>query len=89
MYVYTYVHTHTHTLYNTGLSIHDIRARNSYIRGTNGTSNGLVPMLRCFNSTGGYATKSSVVQNVFSLIRIVSCVYSLTPLVVTPAKYSL
>ena len=38
----------------TGLSIHDIRARNSYIRGTNGTSNGLVPMLRCFNSTARY-----------------------------------
>jgi ribonucleoside-diphosphate reductase alpha chain len=38
----------------TGLSVHDIRARNSYIRGTNGTSNGLVPMLRCFNSTARY-----------------------------------
>ena len=43
---------HTHAC--TGLSIHDIRARNSYIRGTNGTSNGLVPMLRCFNSTARY-----------------------------------
>jgi ribonucleoside-diphosphate reductase alpha subunit len=37
-----------------GLSVHNIRARNSYIRGTNGTSNGLVPMLRVFNSTARY-----------------------------------
>eukprot|EP00961_Rhodomonas_salina_P277030 3743894-Rhodomonas_salina.4 len=37
-----------------GLSIHNIRARNTYIRGTNGTSNGLVPMLRVFNSTARY-----------------------------------
>ena len=29
-----------------GLSIHDIRATGSYIKGTNGTSNGIVPMLR-------------------------------------------
>jgi ribonucleotide reductase alpha subunit len=35
-----------------GLSIHNIRANNSYIRGTNGTSNGIVPMLRVFNNTG-------------------------------------
>ena len=37
-----------------GLSVHNIRSRNSYIRGTNGTSNGLVPMLRVFNSTARY-----------------------------------
>ena len=29
-----------------GLAVHNIRASGSYIRGTNGTSNGLVPMLR-------------------------------------------
>ena len=34
-----------------GLSIHNIRAVGSYIRGTNGTSNGIVPMLRVFNDT--------------------------------------
>ena len=34
-----------------GLSIHCIRATGSYIRGTNGTSNGIVPMLRVFNDT--------------------------------------
>jgi ribonucleoside-diphosphate reductase alpha chain len=37
-----------------GLSIHDIRAKGSYIRGTNGTSNGIVPMLRVFNDTARY-----------------------------------
>lgn len=37
-----------------GLSIHDIRATGSYIRGTNGTSNGIVPMLRVFNDTARY-----------------------------------
>lgn len=37
-----------------GLSVHDIRATGSYIRGTNGTSNGLIPMLRCFNNVARY-----------------------------------
>lgn len=37
-----------------GLSVHNIRSANSYIRGTNGTSNGLVPMLRVFNDTARY-----------------------------------
>jgi ribonucleoside-diphosphate reductase alpha subunit len=37
-----------------GLSVHNIRATSSYIRGTNGNSNGLVPMLRVFNDTARY-----------------------------------
>ncbi|RYM33831.1 ribonucleoside-diphosphate reductase subunit alpha [Brumimicrobium glaciale] len=37
-----------------GLAIHDIRAKGSYIRGTNGQSNGLIPMLRVFNDTARY-----------------------------------
>ena len=37
-----------------GLAIHDIRATGSYIKGTNGASNGLVPMLRVFNDTARY-----------------------------------
>jgi ribonucleoside-diphosphate reductase alpha chain len=36
-----------------GLSIHNVRATGSYIRGTNGTSNGIVPMLRV-NDTARY-----------------------------------
>ena len=37
-----------------GLAIHDIRATGSYIGGTNGTSNGIVPMLRVYNDTARY-----------------------------------
>ena len=37
-----------------GLHTHNIRAKNSIIRGTNGISNGLVPMLRVFNNTARY-----------------------------------
>jgi ribonucleoside-diphosphate reductase alpha subunit len=37
-----------------GLAIHDIRATGTYIKGTNGTSNGIVPMLRVFNDTARY-----------------------------------
>lgn len=37
-----------------GLSIHNVRATGSYIKGTNGTSNGIVPMLRVFNDTARY-----------------------------------
>jgi ribonucleoside-diphosphate reductase alpha chain len=37
-----------------GLHIHDIRAKGSLIKGTNGTSNGIVPMLRVFNDTARY-----------------------------------
>jgi len=37
-----------------GVHVHNIRATGSHIRGTNGTSNGLVPMLRVFNNTARY-----------------------------------
>ncbi len=37
-----------------GLSLHNIRAKGSFIRGTNGTSNGIVPMLKVFNDTARY-----------------------------------
>ncbi|CAN1828723.1 Ribonucleoside-diphosphate reductase large subunit [Linum perenne] len=37
-----------------GVSVHNIRATGSYIRGTNGASNGIVPMLRVFNDTARY-----------------------------------
>lgn len=37
-----------------GLATHNVRASKSYIRGTNGTSNGIVPMLRVFNNTARY-----------------------------------
>jgi ribonucleoside-diphosphate reductase alpha chain len=37
-----------------GLAIHNIRSTGSYIKGTNGTSNGIVPMLKVFNETARY-----------------------------------
>ena len=37
-----------------GLHVHNIRATGSYIAGTNGISNGIVPMLRVFNNTARY-----------------------------------
>ncbi|MCC3156213.1 ribonucleoside-diphosphate reductase subunit alpha [Hymenobacter sp. 15J16-1T3B] len=37
-----------------GLAVHNVRATGSYIKGTNGTSNGLVPMLKVFNDTARY-----------------------------------
>lgn len=37
-----------------GLAVHNIRASHSYIRGTNGASNGIVPMLRVYNNTARY-----------------------------------
>ncbi|MEP7267563.1 MAG: ribonucleoside-diphosphate reductase subunit alpha, partial [Saprospiraceae bacterium] len=37
-----------------GLSIHNVRAQGSYIKGTGGTSNGIIPMLRVFNDTARY-----------------------------------
>ena len=46
-----------------GLSIHDIRAKDSYIAGTNGQSNGLVPMLRVFNDTARYVDQGGGKRN--------------------------
>ena len=46
-----------------GLSIHDIRARGAMIEGTNGTSNGLVPMLRNFNATARYVDQGGGRRN--------------------------
>jgi len=37
-----------------GLNIHKIRSKGSYIKGTNGTSNGIIPMLKVFNETARY-----------------------------------
>jgi ribonucleoside-diphosphate reductase alpha chain len=46
-----------------GLHIHNLRARGSHIRGTNGTSNGLVPMLRVFNATAKYVDQGGGKRN--------------------------
>ena len=62
-----------------GLSIHKIRASGSYIRGTNGHSNGIVPMLRVFNDTaryvdqGGGKRKGAIAIYLVSHLIISSC----------------
>ena len=46
-----------------GLHIHNVRASGSHIRGTNGTSNGIVPMLRVFNNTAKYVDQGGGKRN--------------------------
>jgi ribonucleoside-diphosphate reductase alpha chain len=46
-----------------GIHCHNIRAKGSLIRGTNGTSNGLVPMLRVFNNTARYVDQGGGKRN--------------------------
>jgi ribonucleoside-diphosphate reductase alpha chain len=46
-----------------GLHIHNIRATGSHIKGTNGTSNGIVPMLRVFNMTARYVDQGGGKRN--------------------------
>jgi ribonucleoside-diphosphate reductase alpha subunit len=46
-----------------GLHCHNVRARGSLIKGTNGTSNGLVPMLRVFNNTARYVDQGGGKRN--------------------------
>ena len=47
-----------------GLHIHNVRASNSHIRGTNGSSNGIVPMLRVFNNTAKYVDQCVVPETI-------------------------
>lgn len=51
---YNVIYMSMFTCIGIGLAVHKIRASGSYIAGTNGTSNGLVPMLRVFNNTARY-----------------------------------
>ena len=46
-----------------GLHIHNVRGTGSHIRGTNGTSNGIVPMLRVFNTTARYVDQGGGKRN--------------------------
>lgn len=50
-----------------GLSVHDIRASGSYIRGTTGSSDGLVNMLRCFNDTARYINQGGRRKGSFAI----------------------
>ena len=46
-----------------GLNIHNVRAKGSHINGTNGSSNGIVPMLRVFNNTARYVDQGGGKRN--------------------------
>jgi hypothetical protein len=48
-----------------GVAVGNIRAAGSYIKGTNGTSNGLVPMLRVFNMTARYVDQGNCYKNTY------------------------
>ena len=50
-----------------GVSVHDIRARGSLIKGTNGESSGLVPMLKVFNSTAKYVNQGGKRNGSFAI----------------------
>ena len=50
-----------------GLHIHNIRAKGSHIQGTNGKTDGLVPMLRVFNSTARYVNQSGKINGSFAI----------------------
>lgn len=65
-----------------GLHIHNVRAKGSHIRGTNGSSNGIVPMLRVFNNTAKYVdqcvTPDTLIYTTRGLIPISQCVAGVT-----------
>ncbi|KAL7193890.1 hypothetical protein ACSBR2_025516 [Camellia fascicularis] len=57
-----------------GVSVHNIRATGSYIRGTNGTSNGIVPMLRVYNDTARYVDQGGGKRKgIFMLFILLFC----------------
>jgi len=61
-----------------GLHIHNIRATGSHIRGTNGTSNGIVPMLKVFNNTAKYVDQcvlpETTIYTTDGPMRICDCI---------------
>ena len=68
-----------------GLHIHNIRAKNTHIRGTNGKSNGIVPMLKVFNDTARYVDQCLVpetyIYTTTGPIQIQDCVSSETSII--------
>jgi ribonucleoside-diphosphate reductase alpha subunit len=65
-----------------GLHIHNVRASGSHIRGTNGSSNGIVPMLKVFNNTAKYVDQcihpTTIIYTTDGPIQIQHCVSGVT-----------
>jgi ribonucleoside-diphosphate reductase alpha chain len=65
-----------------GLHIHNVRASGSHIRGTNGSSNGIVPMLRVFNNTARYVDQcvlpETIIYTTQGPIQIQHCIMNET-----------
>jgi len=65
-----------------GLHIHNVRASGSHIRGTNGSSNGIVPMLKVFNNTAKYVDQCvhpcSIIYTTEGPIEIQDCIAGVT-----------
>jgi ribonucleotide reductase alpha subunit len=65
-----------------GLNIHNIRGTGSHIRGTNGTSNGIIPMLRVFNMTARYVdqcvTPNTIIYTTEGPTEIKNCSFGIT-----------
>ena len=70
-----------------GLHIHNVRASGSHIRGTNGTSNGIVPMLRVFNNTARYVDQcvlpETIIYTTDGPMQIQNCVANKTKIFTT------
>lgn len=70
-----------------GLHIHNIRATGTHIRGTNGTSNGIVPMLRVFNNTARYVDQcihpESILYTTDGIKQIQHCISGKTAIFTT------
>jgi ribonucleotide reductase alpha subunit len=79
-----------------GLHIHNIRAQGSHIRGTNGSSNGIVPMLKVFNNTAKYVdqcvTGDTLVRTMSGFLAIQDVIPGVTRIlnryVLEPADFS-
>ena len=52
-----------------GLAVHNIRSTGSYIKGTNGTSNGIIPMLKVFNETARYVDQCFIGETLVNTIE--------------------
>ena len=65
-----------------GLHIHNVRASGTHIRGTNGTSNGIVPMLKVFNNTAKYVDQcvlpNTIIYTKNGPTKIMNCVSNIT-----------